>query len=157
MRNKTRLSGVSVSQTPNVIITNSLAEWWMGELIQNSLHQMSNMYCRKRITKFKMKRNIVRLVCGITTYIYYNIHLFYRFVHRFTIRSLYARVKLTESILCSSPSISWIAAWRAFLASCHGETSLLRSWRFSATSLSFGNSVRQCGHAEEFSSYCRWH
>jgi len=34
---------------------------------------------------------------------------------------------------------------------------LLRSWRFSATSLSFGNSVWQCGHTEEFSSHCRWH
>ena len=62
-----------------------------------------------------------------------------------------------ESILCSSPSLSWIAVWRAFIASCRGETSLLRSWRFSATSLSFGNAVLQCGHTEEFSSHCRWH
>ena len=58
---------------------------------------------------------------------------------------------------CLSPTLSWMATWRVFIANCRGETSLLRPLRFSVTSLLFGNSMRQCSHAKEVSSNCRWH
>ena len=62
-------------------------------------------------------------------------------------------------IRCSSPSLSCIAAWRAFIARCRSEICPLRGSIASTSSSSFsslGSSLQQCGHSGEILSHSLW-